>query len=730
MPSTPGWMTPRSGRSSPTGESIPSFPSISLPMSPASTPPMSRAGSVSLGRHFGPGHSASGAVLPGTSGILEERHQAEQNTGSSSLDSQDEERISTEQALRAHKQSIEGKDDKGDAQPPLFKPEAQTRGDRTTGDDQSSFLSPREQGAVSQPPTSTTPGTSAVSMLLSPPIPGGILDIRPHSPSPSRTPGLESKSHKAQQDLMPIFSDSTGLYYRAFEQKLRDMDGKNSENKLCIERFLMKSEKEWFNRLHTVKMSAPDTPAYSNAVTPAASVMNGFDGHRETMGQFLLPDNYTPPTGIKRILNLRIGDWPVYSFLLALGQILAANSYQITLLAGQVGQPPVQLYAIASIYLVSSMGWWLVFRRLPVGYVLTLPWALYGAAFFLLAFAPYSSSLLGRAWVQHTATGLYAAASSSGGFFFSQNFGSTATVPVRDWAFRACAIQGTQQIYIVALWAWGARLATASARGFAISYQWQLTAVGVPIALLLWAVGVVLFMGLPDFYRQKPGAVPSFYSSLARRNLILWSMLAGFVQNIFLSAPYGRTWKFLWSSDHAPVWAIILLVLFFFVGLWSVFLYIFAHLSARHTWILPCFALGLGAPLWSLVFWATSGTAAYIPWAGGPVASALVARALWCWLALLATMQGVGIGMMLLQTLVRFHITAALVAAQIVGSIATIIARADGLNSIGPGPTFPSFAAGWRDSVAEPWLWIGLLAQLMIIVGFFRFFRKEVLSKP
>ena len=71
-----------------------------------------------------------------------------------------------------------------------------------------------------------------------------------------------------------------------------------------------------------------------------------------------------------------------------------------------------------------------------------------------------------------------------------------------------------------------------------------------------------------------------------------------------------------------------------------------------------------------------------------------------------------------------------IVAGQIIGSIAVIIARADGLNSVGPGATFPNFAGGWTAGLSQPWFWVGLLAQLAICVGFFTFFRKEQLTKP
>lgn len=67
--------------------------------------------------------------------------------------------------------------------------------------------------------------------------------------------------------------------------------------------------------------------------------------------------------------------------------------------------------------------------------------------------------------------------------------------------------------------------------------------------------------------------------------------------------------------------------------------------------------------------------------------------------------------------------------AQIIGSIATIIARADGLNSVGPGPTFPNISAN-LDGLANAWFWIGLLSQIGLAIGYFVYFRKEQLTKP
>ena len=93
-------------------------------------------------------------------------------------------------------------------------------------------------------------------------------------------------------------------------------------------------------------------------------------------------------------------------------------------------------------------------------------------------------------------------------------------------------------------------------------------------------------------------------------------------------------------------------------------------------------------------------------------------------------MQGVGFGMILLQTLTRLHVTFTLIAAQIIGSLATIAARASAPNKIGPGTVFPDFSGGYREGLGESMFWLGLLFQGVICVGFFVFFRKEQLFKP
>ncbi|CRG86853.1 alpha-1,3-glucan synthase [Talaromyces islandicus] len=549
----------------------------------------------------------------------------------------------------------------------------------------------------------------------------------------------DKKNFKLQK-VDPFFTDSTGEFYRNFEKKLEELSGSNSDSQLCIEEFLVKSEKKWFERFRAARLGRDSSPVPSikgkgHAVSPTGSISNG-DSNSEIQkdpDEFLLGEDYEPPKGLKKWMQLRIGDWPVYSLFLGLGQIIAANSYQITLLTGQIGQTPDELYAIATTYLITSIAWWFVFRSFKSVVALSTPWFFYGLAFILIGIAHFEHNPGNRGWIQNVASGVYATASSSGSIFFSLNFGDESGAPVKDWVFRACVIQGTQQLYIVGLWYWGSSLSRQTQAGVSnvqsIINTWKITAITIPIAVLLWGIGLLLAFGLPDYYRQTPGKVASFYRSIYRRKIILWFFVTVIIQNFFMSAPYGRNWSFLWSSNHASTWQIFLLVVLFFVFVWSIMLGIMCFLSKSHSWILPVFAIGLGAPRWAQIWWGTSNLGQYLPWAGSYLSGALVSRSLWLWLGVLDSLQGVGFGMILLQTLTRLHICFVLLGAQVLGSVATIVARASAPNKIGPGDISPDIGTG-ISSLWVAWFWIGLFFQLLICGGFFLFFRKEQLSKP
>lgn len=55
----------------------------------------------------------------------------------------------------------------------------------------------------------------------------------------------------------------------------------------------------------------------------------------------------------------------------------------------------------------------------------------------------------------------------------------------------------------------------------------------------------------------------------------------------------------------------------------------------------------------------------------------------------------------------------ALIASQVLGSIATICARAFGPNSVGPGPISPDMTQG-AHALANAWFWVALFCQLLI----------------
>lgn len=133
------------------------------------------------------------------------------------------------------------------------------------------------------------------------------------------------------------------------------------------------------------------------------------------------------------------------------------------------------------------------------------------------------------------------------------------------------------------------------------------------------------------------------------------------------------------------------------------------------------------------MLWGTSSLALYIPWAGS--AGPYLGLSLWLWLGVLDAIQGVGLGMILLQTLSRLHVCATLAFAQVIGSVCVMVARATAPNRIGPGTVFPDIATwdfkadGLKGSpMAEPPFWIALICQLIIVIGYFWFYRKEQLG--
>jgi len=572
-------------------------------------------------------------------------------------------------------------------------------------------------------------------------------------------PEGEAKEYNMQR-VEPFFNDPTGLYYRTYDDLLNKVDAKTSENSLSIDAFLVKSEKDWFSRFQSAKMGKSSevttralgskSSMYSlrskastifSSPTSATPTLVGSDSVADlrrltdnARDQFEIDVDYVVPNKLKKFMQHKVfgSDWAVYTIILAFGQILSINSYQVTLLTGQIGQPADKLYALAGVYLAGSLGWWTLYRSLPSYIVLSLPFFFYGLGFFLIGFGPLTSSTGSYAWVNNVGTAFYSLASSSGAFFFGVNFGTEGGSPVSSWVYRACLIQGTQQLFFAGLWWWGGVLTTLSATGIAaplVTSTPKLLAITVPITVLLWVIGVLLFLGLPTYYHQTPGKVPNLISAIWHRKIVLWFFVTVIISNYFLSAPYGRNWAYLWSSQHAPRWAIAILVVVFFVFVWGAVMWILHNMSKKHSWILPIFAISLGAPRFLQMLWGVGGNGTYVPW-GGPVCGALLARSLWLWLGVLDAVQGVGFGMILLQTLTRYYIVFALTAAQVIGSIFTILARLSAPDNIGPGSVFVNFTLFPGQAASQAWFRVVMFLQLLICAGYLVFFRKEQLFKP
>ncbi|KAJ5580345.1 uncharacterized protein N7459_006330 [Penicillium hispanicum] len=541
------------------------------------------------------------------------------------------------------------------------------------------------------------------------------------------------------QKVDPTFTDSMGHFTSRFQQQLAGLNKKNSISDYCIEVYLMKSEKKFFD-LYTdaqLKKQPKERPLTGAGLNDAVDDENAEQqdqpglGGSDDIDLWLARLGYKRPMAVRRFMRWRIGNWPVYSLFLGLGQIIATNSAQITLLAGQIGETAIKLYVIAAIYCVSSIAWWFLFYRFPSVVVLTLPWFIYSMAFVIIGVSPFSLSTLGQAWAQNVAAGVYAIASSSGSLFFALNFGDQGAVPVKDWMFRASLIQGISQLYTVALWFWSSKVVSATVGGvssLALS-TWRLTAVVMPIALVCFIIGVLMALGLPKYYRQAPSRILFFYSSLFRRRIVLWFFFMVIIQNWFLSAATGRNWSFLWSSQHTKAWEVVILVIFFFIVLWVSVMLAFRFFSREHSWILPVFGLSLGAPRWAQTWWGTSNIGYYLPWAGSLTSGALVSRCLWLWLGVLDEIQQVGLGMVLLQTLTRAHVCFVLLAAQSLGSIATICARGFAPNKMGPAGISPDVGSS-LDKVGNAWFWIALFFQLLASWGFLLFYRREQLNRP
>lgn len=144
------------------------------------------------------------------------------------------------------------------------------------------------------------------------------------------------KSDYKLQHVSPFFTDPKKEFTDVYTKKLANLNGKTSEDALCIEEYLVKSEKQWFGQMRAAQMGKSPIPSPAVSVqnlgrypSPEPSIFeeNHFTEDRmvrerekresAVTDEFLLGPDYVAPKGLKHILRLRIGEWPLYSILLA-----------------------------------------------------------------------------------------------------------------------------------------------------------------------------------------------------------------------------------------------------------------------------------------------------------------------------------------------------------------------------------------------------------------------------
>lgn len=527
-----------------------------------------------------------------------------------------------------------------------------------------------------------------------------------------RDNGLQQSTIKKGEAM---FTDSDGSAKRAFREALmKGITPSSSKKKHCIETFLIEAERDFFRQKK------------SQQIHGRKNKLTVIDGEEDDFN----PDDRL--RGMKRIMAMRLG-WPLYAIVMTIGQVLAANSYQLTLLAGTYNTS-LQTYVINTVFAVASVGWYILYRRMPAYWVLSLPFALYSIAFLLVGLPHISAvgNIMTARQITIFASYIYAAASASGSLYFALNFGAEGGIEVEGWVVRACLVQGFQQAWSAPMWYWGNKL---NDKKSSIARLYQ-SGVPMSVAAAVWVMSFILlaaffamFFGLPRYYRQNPGVIPAFYRSLYRRKIIVWFLVCQVLSNFWLALPYGRSWTYLWNSPNLETWIVVVLCFFFFGLIWVLLLVVIRYFTKTHTWAPVIFALGVIAPRYFAEFWAVSTIGFYLPWAGTPVASAILGRSLWLWLTVLDSLQSAGIGIMLLQTLIRDHVAFCLIVSQILGSISTILAKALDL----PFSSYLINFSSWEPSdgagpLVNPAFWICLVCQLAIPAGYFLLFRKSQLA--
>lgn len=158
----------------------------------------------------------------------------------------------------------------------------------------------------------------------------------------------DRQDYKLQQ-TDSYFTDSDGAFYRSLDKRLDGLTPKNSLTDLCLEKFLVKSEEEWFDMYRRAKLGranlgrssfsreglgsanssrsrlgfglrqADGTSLRHSVSSVSLSNVEGEDGSPPTSGfspserssavshhRFVLPLNHVPPSGVERSVPAQV----------------------------------------------------------------------------------------------------------------------------------------------------------------------------------------------------------------------------------------------------------------------------------------------------------------------------------------------------------------------------------------------------------------------------------------
>jgi len=131
--------------------------------------------------------------------------------------------------------------------------------------------------------------------------------------------------------------------------------------------------------------------------------------------------------GLQIAMSREIGGWPLYTIVMALGQVPSATSFQITLLLEESSQNNLQLYILGGVFLAASAVWYPMFHLKPSFWVLSAPWIFFGLVFFLIGLPSLTQALHpAHKALSSVGTWCYAIASAAALLFFGLNFGEEA----------------------------------------------------------------------------------------------------------------------------------------------------------------------------------------------------------------------------------------------------------------------------------------------------------------